>query len=535
MKRTFLSQAVLQPVVRVVLVLLLTASCCWAQEVNPFADGPMEVRQSATVEPDQTGIANLFSAKNLTEEEHELMALKLLPSWYPTIKEAMEGPLGSLQKARKRARDRYPYKNAVFSTHFGEPPHMLEWARRYRNDAAMVKLCQSTQRGDILLNGHRTAEGQKKDMIAILTGGQYHHAVVVIDGPPCIFIEAVGATGAQSDPTNNRVRISAWHEYLANWAAFRLLRPTAGLPEAEAKRLIGGAVSYAVAQLGKPYDYGFTNSDASRAFYCSELAWKCYHDGAGWKEFMPVKSSARDRVVVALNNVVEAMEPYDRVGLANRVVAFAREYTSQKPVDVKKLEDFIVDELAPGCKAFTNAYPTPEARERLRGVLTKVRTNQAFPRYLEATKAFAEAKKAGKFDTGWGIGTVRKLAAEAKIVAAIAADANGLVKDSGAGWMKIARLLGTVIVPMYKNMGTYADLLTGMDRQGNIDLPEGAKTVLSMTDWLADKREAVKQWPVVGPGLASLLPGNGDDRVQRNFTSPTDLAETSPNFTLNYP
>ena len=77
MKRTFLSQTVLLPVVGVVLV-LLTASCCWAQGVNPFADGPVEVPQNATVEPDQTAIANLFSATNLTEEEQELIALKLL-------------------------------------------------------------------------------------------------------------------------------------------------------------------------------------------------------------------------------------------------------------------------------------------------------------------------------------------------------------------------------------------------------------------------------------------------------------------------
>ncbi|NLI78999.1 MAG: hypothetical protein GX442_21475 [Candidatus Riflebacteria bacterium] len=506
----------------------------FAQTMGAF-DEPVTGVQEAGAGSAATVIATDPADLLLTDEERELMALKLLPAWYPTIKLAQEEKGGSLDKAKAKAKSLFPYKNAVYSRRFGEPPHMLSWARRYRKDAAMVKLCAATQRGDILLNGHKSAEGQTNDMIAILTGGKYHHAVTVIDGPPAVFIEAVGLTGSKEDPTSNRVRVSAWHEHLADWACWRLLRPTAGLPAAEAQKRIDGAVAYLVGQLGKPYDYGFTNNDANRAFYCSELAWKAYHDGASWTTFLPVKDAGRDRMVVALNAVIDGMKPKDRNAVAQKVVDFTLDYTSQKPPDLKKLVTFIVDDLAPGCEVFADAFPTAASREKLRGVLEKVRTNRAFPGFLAAKAAFEEKKKAGKFETGWGIGAVRKLAAETKIVTSLVGDLNRLAKESGAGLFKLTKLIGSIIAPMYKYMGTYADFLTGMDKGGKVDLPDGAKTILSMTDWLAEKREKVKTWPVVGKALANLLPGNGDDKLATNFVSPTDLAGTSPRFHLDYP
>lgn len=511
----------------------MAASPAAAQTTSPFGGTKITVSISDAASGTTAAVASSTQDDLLTAEERELMALKLLPHYYPFLKEALQEPLGSLDRAKARARSLYRYPNAVYSPNFGDPVRMLEWAKRYRNDAAMVKFSGTAQRGDIILSGHKTVEGQKNDPIAILTGGRYHHAIVVIDGPPCVFIEAVGATGSKTDPTNNHVRISSWHESLANWAGMRLERPTAGQPAAEAKKNIDGAVNYLIAQLGKPYDYGFTNNDTNRAFYCSELAWKCYAVGAGMTSYKPAKSSGRDRMIVALNAVVDGLQPKDRLSIANRVVAFANEYTAQKPPDLRKLNNFIVDELTPACKTLSDAYPTPEAREKLRSVLEKVRTNEAFPKFLKARTDFDAAKKAGKFDTGWGIGAARKLAAEAKIGASIVSDINSLVKQSGAGYAKLAKLVGSVFAPMYKYMGTYADFMTGMDEAGKVNLPDGAKTVLSMTDWLAEKREAVKQWPI-GSSLANLLPGNGDGKVQESFTSPTDLAGTSA-FHVEYP
>lgn len=513
--------------------MLLGGSPVTAQTSSPFGASQVTVSTTDTATGSSAAIASDTDAGILTDEERELMALKLLPTYYPYLKKALQEPLGSLDRAKARARALYNYPNAAYSQHFGDPVHMLEWARCYRGDAAMVTFSGTARRGDIILSGQKTVEGQKNDPIAILTGGQYHHAIIAIDGPPCVYIEAVGVTGSKTDPTNNRVRLSGWHEHLANWAGMHLERPTAGQPADEAKRNIDGAVTYLIAQLGKPYDYGFTNNDANRAFYCSELAWKCYYEGAGMKSYKPAKSSSRDRMIVALNAVVDGLKPKDRVAIASRVVAFTTEYTSQKPPDIKKLNTFIVDELTPGCSTLSDAYPTPEAREKLRSVLEKVRTNDAFPKFLQARKDFEAAKSAGKFNTGWGIGAARKLAAEAKVAASIAYDINSLVKQSGAGYAKLAKLIGSVFAPLYKYMGTYADFFTGMDKEGKVEIPEGAKTVLAMTDWLAEKRESVKKWPI-GSSLANLLPGNGDDKVQESFVSPTDLAGTSA-FHIDYP
>ena len=521
--------------------LLLGGIPASGQGTTPYGDHPVTVTttagENAGTTPTASGPAapSPEDAANLTDEERELMALKLLPVYYPVLKTALEKPYLNIARAKRKARQLFAYRNAVYSPNFGDPQKMLEWARRYRTDAAMVRFCASTVPGDIILTGHKTVEGQKNDPIAILTGGRFHHAVTVIDGPPCVFIEAVGATGSKTDPTNNRVRLSSWFEQLASWAGMRIIRPTAGMPKAQADRVIDGTIKYLVDQLGKPYDYGFTNSDANRAFYCSELAWKAYNLGGGMKSYKPDKSPTRDRMIVALNAVVDGLEPKDRISLANRVMTFVGEYTSQQPPDLKKLTDFIVDELTPACGTMEKTFPTPEAREKLRTVLEKVRNNQAFPSFLKAQQKYQAARQSGKFNAGWGIGNLRKLTAEAEIAGSLAADLNALVKESGAGYAKTAKLVFSLALPMYKYLGTYANFLTGMDKEGKVSVPDGVKTVLSITNWVADRRESVKKWPVIGPTLANLLPGNGDAKVQETFTSPTDLADTSPNFHLDYP
>jgi len=514
--------------------MLIGASPSIAQTQSPFSGSQISVTSSGDASGSSVLVASDTYDAILTAEERELIALKLLPTYYPYLKAAMQGTFGSLEKAKSRARDMFKYPNAVYSTHFGEPPHMLAWAKRYRNDAAMVKLNAATQRGDILLSGPQNDEAKKKDMICVLTGGNFHHAVVVLDGPPCVIVEAVGLTGSSDDPSNNHVRISSWHEQLGGWAGMRLLRPTAGLPADKASKYIDDAVGYAVSQLGKPYDYSFTNTDSTRAYYCSELAYKCYHEGANMEEFKIDKSSSRDRMIIALNAVVDGLKPKDRILLANKIVNFTVSFIAKQPPDIKAFNNFIVDELAPNCDVFNDAFPTPEAREKLRSVLEKVRTNDAFPTYIAARNSYLAAEKSGKFNAGWGIGAARKLAAETRIAGSIVSDINGLVKQSGAGYAKVTKLIGSIIAPLYTNMGTYADFLTGMNKDGSVAIPEGAKTILSMTNWLADKRESVKKWPI-GSGLANLLPGDGDDKIEQNFTSPSDLVGTSPNFHIDYP
>jgi len=56
-----------------------------------------------------------------------------------------------------------------------------------------------------------------------------------------------------------------------------------------------------------------------------------------------------------------------------------------------------------------------------------------------------------------------------------------------------------------------------------------------MADWATKQREKAKGIPVIGGFLAALLPGNGDQKISTDFTSPTDLAEASNGFKVDYP
>jgi hypothetical protein len=49
-----------------------------------------------------------------------------------------------------------------------------------------------------------------------------------------------------------------------------------GLAEVEEEELRGRVAAYCLAQLGKPYNLNFTDSETEAAFYCSQLAYKAY-------------------------------------------------------------------------------------------------------------------------------------------------------------------------------------------------------------------------------------------------------------------
>jgi len=206
-----------------------------------------------------------------------------------------------------------------------------------------------------------------------------------------------------------------------------------------------------------------------------------------------------------------------------------------QPPDVMKLLDFIVDDVVSECRVFAKAFPDAAARERLRRVLHKIPENKAFPNYLSAQKKFYAAEKAGDFKAGWGLGALRKFKAECGIGLGLVGDVNNLMNETGAKKTDLLMLIGRVIAPVYKNLGTYADTLTGMNRDKSITLPEGVKTVIGMVDWATKKREQVRKVPLIGDALASLLPGNGDDKQKSNFTSPSSLVDCSPGFHVDYP
>ncbi len=212
---------------------------------------------------------------------------------------------------------------------------------------------------------------------------------------------------------------------------------------------------------------------------------------------------------------------------------FAVEY-SHSP-DINKLQEFFINDLVPDCRALEKAFPDSKSREKLNEVLNKIKSNDAFSGFAAASKKHEEDQKAGRYEAGWGIGKLRQLKNEAAIGVALVRDIDKLAQESGAGRKNLVTVLGKVFLPIYRNLGTYGELLAGMDRNSTLNLPAGVQTVLKAVDWGVKKREQVKKWPVVGEMLANLMPGNGDGKIRTDFVSPSDLGNASPGYTVNYP
>ncbi|MEB3299451.1 MAG: YiiX/YebB-like N1pC/P60 family cysteine hydrolase [Candidatus Sericytochromatia bacterium] len=167
-----------------------------------------------------------------------------------------------------------------------DPALMLKGARTLAGTPELQELAKNLRRGDIVL----TAEFLPQDPVTGMTGGPYNHALLVVkDGPQPEFIEAIGVTGAKNDPTGNRVRRSRMVDYAVRHIAFRVLRPADALPAAQREAAVQKAIAYAERQLGRPYDFAFTNHDhgngGEKAFYCSELTFLAWtsREGAGMR------------------------------------------------------------------------------------------------------------------------------------------------------------------------------------------------------------------------------------------------------------
>ena len=97
---------------------------------------------------------------------------------------------------------------------------------------------------------------------------------------PGEFIEAVGVTGEHGDTVLDRVRRTTGAGLANERATLRILRPTGPSPQARQ-----AAIAFATAQLGKPYNYAFSDVlGGDRAFYCSSLAYRAYKIALGGKE-----------------------------------------------------------------------------------------------------------------------------------------------------------------------------------------------------------------------------------------------------------
>lgn len=482
---------------------------------------------------------NASASIELTAEEAEFMRLGLLPRYYPVLKicldgkEPFKGKDGGLSAAKNLCKSFYPAGKGHFSRDFGNPVRMLDWAKKNYKNEKLCKLVTAAVRGDVVLSGPSKKQEIDKNFICLMTKGPFYHATLVVDSCPPIVIEAVGLTGNQHDTTSNKVRMSTWYEEFGSWGAYRLVRPTFAEPTAKAGEIVEQAVSYAYDQLGRPYDYSFSDSDGTRAFYCSELVNKAYTVGAGYKGQMTDKSPERDRVIIAINGAIDGLEPKNKYELSDKVMKFAVDY-SQNP-DIDKLQKFFIDELIPDCKVLEKAFPDKAARQKLNIVLNKIKSNEGFAGFAAANKAYEQNEKAGKFKAGWGIGKLRELKSKAAIGIALLKDVDRLAAESGASRKDLLVVFSKTLLPIYKNLGTYGELLGGMNKNAVVTLPEGVKTIIKIVDWGVDKREQVKKWPVVGEMLSKLMPGNGDGQIRTDFVSPSDLASASPGFTINYP
>ena len=510
----------------------------FAQASLPFTENNIVISDGGEKTGDFYQL-NASAAAEVTSEESDFIGRGLLPVYYPVLKQCLDGKGGftgknaGLTAAKNLCKSFFPTGSGNYSRDFGNPVKMLEWARKNAGNEKLCKLVTSARRGDVMLSGPSNKKSIDSNFICLMTKGPYYHAVLVIDGPPPVVIEAVGLTGNRFDTTSDKVRMSSWYEEYNTYTNYRLVRPTFGEKPAKAGEMIEKAVSYAEAQLGRPYDYSFSDSDGTRAFYCSELVSKAYREGAGLE--IAEKNAERDKIIIAIHGAIDGLEPKNKFALSDKVMRFAVEYSSTKPADIEKLQSFIIDDLIPDCKLLERAFPNQQARDKLNAVFNKIKSNEGFKKFTAAIDAYEADKKSGKFDAGWGIGKLRKLKSEAAIGLALLKDIDLLAKESGASRKNLLVVFTKLFLPIYQNLGTYGELLTGMNRDSGLPLAPGVQTVLKIVDWGVNKREQVKKWPVVGNMLAALMPGNGDGKTKTDFVSPSDLAHASPGFAIDCP
>lgn len=520
-------------------VLAFVTGAVYAQ--NPFTSDDVVVDKTSASTLKST-YSEEFSdfdehLKILTEEERRFLSMGLLPSYYPILKQCLDrhepytAEKGGLDAAIALCKSFYPMGNGHFSRNFGNPQRMLTWARKVDKNDKMREIVLNCQVGDVILTGPdgEVANDDASYYITLLTKGPYSHATLIVEVMPPVIIEAMGATGSITDPCSNKVRMTMWYEEMHFNGLLKVVRPTLNLDKYKAQGIIDKALIYAYKQLGQPYDYAFTDDDGTDAFYCSELVHKAY-ESAGLE--IANKNADRDKIIIAIHAVIDGLDPIDKSALADEVVNFAVSYLSNPSFDM--LQDFIVNTLVPNCRAFSKMFPGNEGRERLNNVINKVRTGEAFTSFTKAQKSYNEQKAAGKFETKFGIGLMRKTAAKAAVATGFMKDMASLVSDAGTNIKDTITLTGKIILPLYKNLGTCAEVLAQLGNNG-MEIPKGVDTILEITQWAVDKREEVRKWPVIGEVVAGLMPGSGDGKIRTDFTSPSDLAYASPGFNYSWP
>ncbi len=443
--------------------------------------------------PDLTG---------LTAEEVKFVGEGFLPANFAALREAQRE--GGLKAAQALARKGL---KGPFSRRFGNPDEMLHAARRWEKNPELARLVKSVQPGDIMVY----TWNKDNDVISKATKGPFIHAALCVSaGAPPEFIEAIGLTGDMGDPAGNKVLRSQMFEHGHDGETIRVLRPAANMTPMEAEKAVRRAIAYAERQLGKPYDFAFTEHNGkgwNDAFYCSELAYKAYTDPKGADLPLPIdKSPERDIATSAMAKLIEGLRPDDPGALTFK----AAQLSADKGMTTDKLVGFIAKEILPATAATRKIADTPERRAAVEASLKLVIEGKAFSGFQRELRELTADDQKGRH-AGIG-GFIRRVKNITQLTWAGVQDARAITKGVGF-W----RSIGTCW-RVAQAVGPHLDVLTGFFFGPDDPRTRSASKTLDNLDALA--RDA-RRWPLIG----RFWPVPSRPRLEntRDFVSPTDL------------
>ena len=476
---------------------------------EPVQPEPKETQ--ATVSPsklDSLSLSRTLSkTANLSDEEKALISEGLLPETYGELKAIMEeNGVDAAKKAYRKGKD------GPFDPSFGDPGHMLWLARKLQTNPEWQRLAKDLQPGDILIETYNKPD----DMISQLTNGPFIHARLCVSANPPEFIEAVGITGNSQDATNNTVRWSPLP--FSEGMSVRRIRPTESVPEPQKSRAIKEALAFAQDQLGKPYDYSYTNVNKggglTDAFYCSELAYLAYASPEGANFNIPIsKSAERDQLIVAANDLVTALDPHHREALLDETIKL---FTRNPKPSGTELVAFLVDNIMTKCKATEKVTATPEDREKLKNNLQLLMEGKAFPNLHRTIDEFNADEAAGQYDApfiGWGREQKNRL----DIGIGLAQDLGNLITTSGLNYRESIQAGWDVAHALLPHSEVLASFLYG-PKDGRTQM---ADKVLDTLEWL---KQNAPDLPLLGDLGLGKLPERAKPTLKTDFVSPTDLA-----------
>lgn len=451
----------------------------------------------------QLTVPQALDLAGLTAEEAAFVQEGFLPADFAALRVAQK--VGGVEAAVALARQGV---KGPFEKSYGNPDAMLAGARRWAKNPELARLVKEVKPGDLIATTWRNPD----DLIQNATKGPFHHILICVKaGPPAEFVEALGDLTDVKDVGNNKVLRSQMASQGYNGQTFRLLRPTEGLAPHEADKAIARAIAFAENQLGKPYDYTFTNTNGrgvNDAFYCSELGYKAYADPAGADLAIPLRKSAlRDKGTAALARILDELGATDTNALAYDLL----DVQGKQPVDEGALVKVLAEKVLPRLEATRGLAVTPEREAALELMLGKLVKGDVFHRLAAELTAFdAEARSGAHQGLG---GFFKRAGAAIGIGWAGLRDARELTR--GVGFF---RSLGATW-KLFKAITPHAETLTSAFFGPEDPRAKKAKAALDTLDGLARDARRVplvgKLWP---------LPERPRPELNQDFVSPTDLA-----------